>query len=566
MTDKGGRAVIYARYSTDMQNPMSVRDQVALCRRRAKDKGLSVIEEFCDEAQSATSIERTSYNRMFDQMPNRTFDYIIAESWDRLVRDLVDGAKLYKHSDFYGVTIHVLDRGDIGLMDASISSLVAAMFLDGLAHKTRRGLSGKVSEGKSGGGLSYGYRVATDKNGQPIKGELEIDQNQANVVRRIFKEYANGVSPLKIATALNEDAIRSPRSRQGKGGHWKQNAINGNRERGTGILNNELYVGQRVWNRLRYSKDPTTRKRVSRLNNESDWIRADVPHLRIIDDQLWDAVKKRQEALSKKRDKTKSKDGNRLGQTQAVRRQKYLLSGLLECGQCGGKLTIAGSGSRRRYYCANNKEKGNSVCKGFKGLRQSDVEELVLSALRNELLKDEAYEHFKSAFERQLNSQSNEHRSRVVEIDKETRDLTARLDKLIATIEAGGHSAPIIARIKEIEQRQQELAKARNALTANHISLPRKLPSLYRSYVDQLAKTLSNEEVVGRAANELRDLIEKLTVQYDDARDEHTIEVSGNLTAMMVGANPSDAGDYQQSESSIKLVAGVGFEPTTFRL
>ena len=214
---------------------------------------------------------------------------------------------------------------------------------------------------------------------------------------------------------------------------------------------------------------------MSRLNDESKWIRTDVPHLRIIDDQLWNAVKQRQEARSKKRDKTKSEGGNRLGQTQAVRRQKYLLSGLLECGQCGGKLTIAESGSRRRYYCANNKEKGNSVCKGFKGLRQSDVEELVLSALQNELLKDEAYEHFKSAFERQLNSQSNEHRSRVVEIDKEARDLTARLEKLIATIEAGGHSAPIIARIKEIEQRQQELSKARNALTANHISLPRKL-------------------------------------------------------------------------------------------
>ena len=186
--------------------------------------------------------------------------------------------------------------------------------------------------------------------------------------------------------------------------------------------------------------------------------------------------------------------------------------------------------------------------------------------MRNELLKDEAYEHFKSAFEKQLSTQSDEHRTRVVEIDKENRDLAARMDKLIATIEAGGHSTPIIVRIKEIEQRQQEIAKARNALTANHINLPRKLPSLYRSYVDQLAKTLSNEEVVGRAANELRDLIEKLTVHYDEANEEHTIEVCGNLTAMLGGANPSEADNYKQSESSIKLVAGVGFEPTTFRL
>ena len=556
MADKGNRAVIYARYSTDMQNPMSVRDQVAQCRRRAVDRGLTVVEEFLDEAQSATSLNRSAYTRLFEKLPDKAFDIILAESWDRLVRDQEDGARLYKHSDHYGITIHVLDRGDVGLMDASISSLVAAMFLEGLAHKTRRGLSGKVSEGKSGGGLSYGYRVARDKSGAPIKGELEIDQTQANVIRRIFQAYANGVSPLKIATSLNDDAVLSPRSRLGKGGHWKQNAINGNRARGTGILNNELYIGQRVWNRLRYSKDPTTRNRISRLNDESEWIRKDVPHLRIIDDELWAAVKERQDSLTKKRDTSKSKDGNFLAQTQAVRRQKYLLSGLLECGQCGGKLTIAGSDGRRRYYCANYKEKGVSVCFGFKGIRQSVIEPLVLSALRNELLKDEAYALFKTAFEAQLNSQSSEHRTRVVEIDKEGRDLSARLDKLIATIEAGGHSETIVARIKEIEQRRGELTKARNALTANHISLPRNLPKLYRTYVDELAKTLSNEEVVGRAAYEMRHLIKTLTVNYDGAKDEHTIEVRGDITAMFGGANPSEADSYQQSESSIKLVAG----------
>jgi len=503
MTDKGNRAVIYARYSTDIQNPMSVRDQIELCRRRAVEKGLIVVGEFFDEAQSATSVNRAAYNSMFGMLPERKFDFILAESWDRLVRDQEDGAKLYKHSDYHDITIHVLD---------------------------------------------------------------EIDQSQANVVRRIFTEYANGVSPLKIATALNEDSVLSPRSRLGKGGHWKQNAINGNRERGTGILNNELYVGQRVWNRLRYTKDPTTRKRVSRLNEESEWIRKDVPHLRIIDDELWNAVKERQEALSRKRDKSKSSDGNRLGQTQAVRRQKYLLSGLLECGQCGGKLTIAGSGSRRRYYCANNKEKGESVCSGFKGIPQSVAEALVLSALRHELFKDAAYEQFKSAFEVQLHAQSNEHRIRVVEIDKETRDLSARLEKLIATIEAGGHSTTIVARIKEIEQRQGELSKARNALTANHIKLPRNLPTLYRSYIDGLAETLSSEEVVGRAGMEMRQLIEKLIVNYDEATEEHSIDVRGDITAMFRGANPSDTENYQQSESSIKLVAGVGFEPTTFRL
>jgi len=73
--------------------------------------------------------------------------------------------------------------------------------------------------------------------------------------------------------------------------------IHGNRLRGTGILNNELYIGRLVWNRLRYVKDPETGKRVSRLNPDSGWIVQSVPGLRIVDQELWERVKTRQGTL-----------------------------------------------------------------------------------------------------------------------------------------------------------------------------------------------------------------------------------------------------------------------------
>ena len=79
----------------------------------------------------------------------------------------------------------------------------------------------------------------------------------------------------------------------------ERTTINGNRERGTGILNNELYIGNLVWNRLRYMKDPATGKRRSRLNPESDWITREVPALRIIPQELWDAVKARQREMAR---------------------------------------------------------------------------------------------------------------------------------------------------------------------------------------------------------------------------------------------------------------------------
>ena len=57
------------------------------------------------------------------------------------------------------------------------------------------------------------------------------------------------------------------------------------------ILNNELYVGRMVWNRLRYVRDPDTGKRVSRLNPADEWVSKSVPALRIINNELWDAAK-----------------------------------------------------------------------------------------------------------------------------------------------------------------------------------------------------------------------------------------------------------------------------------
>ena len=91
---------------------------------------------------------------------------------------------------------------------------------------------------------------------------------------------------------------------------------------GTGILNNELYIGRLVWNRLRYVKDPVTGKRVSRPNMENDWIIREVPELRIVDQGLWDRVKLRQAELRKNTRPDRSQRP-----FWSMVRPKYLLSG-----------------------------------------------------------------------------------------------------------------------------------------------------------------------------------------------------------------------------------------------
>jgi site-specific DNA recombinase len=106
-----------------------------------------------------------------------------------------------------------------------------------------------------------------------------INVGESSVVQRIFHECTAGLSPRSIARRLNQEGITGPSGRA-----WRDTTIRGHFGRGTGILNNELYVGRLVWNRLTYRKDPTTGRRRSRHNAPEKWIAQDVPALRIVDD------------------------------------------------------------------------------------------------------------------------------------------------------------------------------------------------------------------------------------------------------------------------------------------
>ena len=94
------------------------------------------------------------------------------------------------------------------------------------------------------------------------------------MVRRIFRGYAAGRSPRTIARQLNQESKRGPQGRE-----WRDTAIRGHLIRGTGVVNNPLYIGRLVWNRLTYLKEPTTGRRRSRRNPEDKWIVEEVPEL-----------------------------------------------------------------------------------------------------------------------------------------------------------------------------------------------------------------------------------------------------------------------------------------------
>jgi len=240
------RAAVYARYSSNNQREASIEDQVRQCRARIDSQGWRPGEVYSDRAISGATTLRPGYQKMLEDARAGHFDVLVAEALDRLSRDQENIAGLYKQLTFAGVTLVTLSEGEINELHVGLKGTMNALFLKDLADKTRRGLEGRVRKGKSGGGLCFGYDVVhkVDAAGEPVRGERSINDTESAIVRRIFKEFAQGRSPKTIAHALNKEAIPGP-----AGITWGPSTIYGNWRRGTGILNNELYIGRLVWNR-----------------------------------------------------------------------------------------------------------------------------------------------------------------------------------------------------------------------------------------------------------------------------------------------------------------------------
>ncbi|RWR26662.1 recombinase family protein [Sinirhodobacter populi] len=286
------KVAIYARYSSDNQRDASIADQLRMCRLHAEKQGWRIVEEYTDHAISGASLLRPGIQALISDAARGRFDLILSEAMDRLSRDQEDIAGIFKRMSYADVKIVTLSEGEVTHLHVGLKGTMNALFLKDLADKTRRGQRGRVEAGKSGGGNAYGYDVVKklDANGEPVRGDRTINEAQAHVVRRIFRDYAAGKSAKTIAFALNRDGIPAP-----SGGDWGFSTINGNPKRGNGILNNEMYVGRIVWNRQRFIKDPDTGKRQARPNPEEDWVIQEATELK--DALSVDDVKERGDRL-----------------------------------------------------------------------------------------------------------------------------------------------------------------------------------------------------------------------------------------------------------------------------
>ena len=512
------RVALYARYSSDNQRDASITDQLRMCRLRAEKEGWTVVKEYTDHAISGASmILRTGVQALISDSLRGRFDMIMAEAMDRLSRDQEDIAGIFKRMTYADVKMFTLSEGEITHLHVGLKGTMNALFLKDLADKTRRGLRGRVEDGKSGGGLCYGYDVVKkfDANGEAVRGDRTINETEAGIVRRIFADYLDGKSSRTIAMALNREGVPGP-----QGSEWGPSTIHGNPKRGTGILNNELYIGKLVWNRLRYIKDPDTGRRVSRLNPECEWVVHEVPDLRLIDQDIWDAVKARQSRLAYDVVETSPNPLN------DRRRPKHLFAGLVKCGCCGGGYTMI---SKDLLGCATARNKG--TCDNRLNIRRDALEASILNGLRKHLMDPALFREFCDEFTREVNRLRME-RGADLEVARRELDKVGRqISQIIEAITDGMYHPSMKEKMTGLEARKAELAeKLANADEPPPLLHPN-MAALYAQRIGQLYENLQDEDGRARAAETFRSLVDQITLMPDNG--ELAIVLRGDLGAIL---------------------------------
>ncbi len=453
------KPVIYTRYSSENQKETSIEDQLRGCKQYSDRQGWTIQKEYVDKETTGKFDDRPDFNIMKNDAKNGRFDTLIVYDLSRLSRSS-STVSLVEEFNYYGVRLIAITDGIDSARPGSnlqvgVKAIMNNQFLDQMAKNVHRGLSGKATKGHNAGGKSYGYNHVPhfSETKVDIYGQAELeyvtrvpDEEQANWVRQIFNWAAEGRSYHWIAGELNRLGVKTVR-----GGAWATCTICGaTNNPHSGILNNPLYLGKYIWNRTETISNPVTNQTKSRWRPESDWIVKDMPELRLISDEIWQAVKTRQAARKKntkeKQDST-SNPNDRTGPTP-----KFLFSGILKCEKCGGVFITIAPG---KYGCSNAHRRG--TCDVKIKLNRDEVESALTHSLKEDLFKPESVAVFREEAAKLLKERKSNYEPTIRNIKTKAKEVGVKINNIIAFVEKGDATDSILERLKILEQEKAKL-------------------------------------------------------------------------------------------------------------
>ena len=428
-------AFIFARYSTDRQNPDSIEVQVEKCTEWCNQHGIPILGVFADMAVSGMKNTRPQYELMMQQLRQDMADTVIIYDQSRMFRLMTAWFSFRDELASMGVTVVSVTQPQIGKDLRDPANFVAegsfALFNQMHSLITRQKVIEKMrfmarSGQHTGGTPPLGYCV--------VDGYLEICEPEAEIVRRIFREYADGMTYREIIAGLNQDGLTT---RNGKA--FGTNSLHD-------LLKNKKYIGTLV-----YGKTPRSVNghRNTHGKNPADIIEIEDAIPAIIDRNVWETVHAKME---------KNKRAA-AGRPATVR--NYPLKGKVFCGECGASLIYTGSkksNARYHYYSCSGKQRHGNC--SLMPIRMETLEQAVAKSVR-ELLSDPG--HISSLIQILRDEKAKLQSGCIYQLESliiKLQDINAQLENATDAILNGLSSKTILQKVNDLELEKESIKRS----------------------------------------------------------------------------------------------------------
>jgi site-specific DNA recombinase len=442
---------LYARVSTGKQaeKELSIPDQLRQMKEWCERRGHEVAGEYVEPGASATDDKRPVFQEMIHAacLDESLYVAIIVHSFSRFFRDVIDFGlyerRLKKHGvDVLSITQETHDD-PVGQMVRRIFNVFDEYQSKENSKHTLRAMEENARQGFFNGAKPpYGYR-AVDAVGMGRRGKkkkLEVDEVEAQIVRRIYNLYLNGKDGRSmgiVAIGAHLNAIGITR----RGSKWGRSRVHE-------LLTNTAYVGEYYFNRKR--------TKTGEVKPESEWIPINITP--IIEPEVFEKVRKRLESRSP------ATIPPRLVNTP------NLLTGLLKCGKCGSGMTLAtGKSGKYRYYkCARKASMGAGSCES-RNLPMDELDGMILDLLAERLFTPERVALLLDILKKRLRGEVASQQPRLRLLDTELREVTVRIERLYEAVESGmlPVDSSLQERVQKHKARREEILLERSAMERN---------------------------------------------------------------------------------------------------
>lgn len=442
------RAVSYSRFSSNNQRTESIDAQQRAIYKYIAENKYTPVGDYVDEAVTGTNLQRPGFQSMLDDAKKGMFDVVIVHKMDRFSRDVYDALDVQRKLAFYGVRIEsVIERFEEtpeGQLQKVIQLGVGQYYSQNLAREVVKGLKENAYKAMHNGGIPpYGFDV------DPETKRYIINEHEASGIRIIFEKIIQGWSYRELAEYLN---LLGYRTKIGN----KFSATSSFYD----ILTNPKYMGVYTYNRSVSKPKQIGMKRSHRKNkNEEEIIRIPNGVPAIVDEETFELVQK----LLKQRRRSK-------GQNKA--KEVYLLTGLVECAECGsayhGSSRIGGRNKSKyvSYRCSRRKKLENP-CK-CKEINKTLLDEFVVNQLYTTLLNQTNLEQLLEEVNVKLKQKYADMDHDLPQLQKQLDEVNQKISNLVQAIAMGGLGS-LDTITQEIQRLEHDKVKLTELVQENQV-------------------------------------------------------------------------------------------------